>query len=154
MNSSIQSYALRLLTHREYSRQELQHKLQMRGYSAAAIDEVLTELAARALQSDHRFAETYSRNRRQKGFGPLRIHAELRRHGVAEDVIHTVLTQDASCWLEQAEQVRRKKFGVAVPRDRYKQLQQHRFLQNRGFSAEQIRQIFRSTADSLILDSD
>ena len=46
-------------------------------------------------------------------------------------------------WLQLARDVRRRKFGAAVPRSLGERAKQARFLQYRGFDAEQLRAAFR-----------
>jgi regulatory protein len=117
--------------------------LQIRGYETTAIAWLLSELKALDMQSDQRYAEAYAHMRTQKGFGPLRIQAELRQRGVAAGIIHAVIDQDDEFWLTQTQKVRQKKFGTSIPRDFKAQARQMRFLQMRGFSGEQIKHVLR-----------
>ena len=48
----------------------------------------------------------------------------------------------AGQWLERAREVREKKFGRESPRDFKERSRQMRFLQQRGFTSEQIRGAF------------
>jgi len=131
--------ALRLLARREHSRRELSQKLSARGWGRAQIRAVLDALVERGYQSDARFAESYVRARVDRGYGPLRIRAELRERGIEEGIVESVLHEYADAWPERLAAVREKRFGGEVPADFHERARQTRFLVQRGFSLEQIR---------------
>lgn len=108
-----------------------------------AIEEVLNSLSAERLLSDERFAEAYLTARVNKGYGPAHIQSELRGRGISDELIAMTLTKVDICWQELLEQVRRKKFARKIPRDFNQRARQMRFLQQRGFTAEQIRAAFK-----------
>ncbi len=112
-----------------------------RGLESGAANEVLDALAAAGLQSDRRFAEGLLRARSERGYGPVRILAELRRHGIAEECIAGILDWQDPKWAERIAELRAHRFGVGYPRDPAERARQARFLQRRGFSAEQIRRL-------------
>ena len=116
----------------------------MRGYDAASIQAVIDALGKEGLQSDDRFTENYIHNRIEKGYGPVRIVQELRQKGINDELIHLRLAEQEPDWLRLAGQVRMKRFGHNVPRDMKEQAKQSRFLQQRGFSGEQISRLFRA----------
>ena len=76
------SVALRLLARREHSRYELAIKLRQRKIPPDVFDPVLDEYEREGWLDDDRFAEIYSRQRIEAGYGPLRILAELQQRGV------------------------------------------------------------------------
>ena len=123
---------------------ELSRKLRMRGYDEQSVQSVVTELAREGLQNDGRFTESYVHNRLGKGFGPLRIILELRQRGVGEDLIDLYLDRSAQEWLRRASLVRQKRFGSRLPMTYKEQARQSRFLQQRGFSSDQIHRIFNT----------
>lgn len=135
--------ALRLLARREHSRQELVLKLGARGFQKQDIIEIIDHLADEGLQSDARFAESFTRYRINRGQGPLRIRAELQQRGVSKELITAALNSEDADWLELAEEQRRKRFGQSIPETATEQARQQRFLHYRGFSSEDIRSIFR-----------
>jgi len=135
--------ALRLLTRREHSRRELTAKLLGKGYPAAEVDGVLADLAASGLQSDERLAEAYVNERWQRGFGPLRIHQELRERGLAEEVIQACLDPRRGDWLALMEGVASRKFGSSRPGDRKEVARRARFLEYRGFPSELVSRYLR-----------
>jgi len=121
-----------LLSLREHSRFELERKL-LRRHEQAMVQQVLQNLAQQGLQSDERFAEQYVYSRRNKGYGPLRIRAELREKGVAEDLISIWLDDPEQDWYALMLATAEKKFGGQPPADRKEMAKRGRFLSSRGF---------------------
>jgi regulatory protein len=138
--------ALRLLARREHSELELRRKLVARKHGEAVVDAVLAELVERGLLSDRRYTDVYLRGRYQRGYGPLRIRAELHERGIGDALLEQPLSELADSWVESAAQQRCKRFGECLPRDYAERARQMRFLQQRGFTAEQIRAAFDSVA--------
>lgn len=123
---------MHLLSLREHSRFELERKL-LRRHEQAMVQQVLQNLAQQGLQSDERFAEQYVYSRRNKGYGPLRIRAELREKGVAEDLISIWLDDPEQDWYALMLATAEKKFGGQPPADRKEMAKRGRFLSSRGF---------------------
>ncbi|RMG56805.1 MAG: regulatory protein RecX [Gammaproteobacteria bacterium] len=123
---------MRLLARREHSARELAHKLAARGCAASTIDELLQALRQEGLQSDARFAESHARSRVERGYGPLKIRAELAERGVDEGLIEEALAPWSESWMELARGQWQKRFGQP-PADRAAWAKQARFLQGRGF---------------------
>jgi regulatory protein len=145
--AGLRQLALNLLARREHSVLELGRKLATRGAERELIDTLLDQLQHERLLSDARFAEAYVRMRTERGFGPLRIRAELRERGVDEGLITAELDGGSSHWSTQAEAARRKRFGARLPRDWSERARQARFLEYRGFSAGTIGAVLRDTVD-------
>ena len=78
-----QEQAARFLVRREYCRNELVQKLVSRGSSLEVAEQVVSDLQERNMINDERFTENLIRIRRMRGYGPVRIEAELSRLGVA-----------------------------------------------------------------------
>lgn len=135
--------ALRLLARREHSELELRHKLAGRRFGDDLIDNVVAELAEQGLLSDRRFAAAYVSGRFERGFGPLRIQCELRERGVATDLAAETLAELSGAWVDCAARQRSKRFGAGLPEDARERARQMRFLQQRGFTGDQIRAVFR-----------
>ncbi len=131
------------LARREHSELELARKLTTRGYAADTVAATLADLVADSLLSNARFAEAFVHSRIQRGSGPQKIRAELRERGITDDLIDSSLDAHADGWRELARQVRAKRFGNGQPGDFRERSRQMRFLQQRGFSAEQIKGVFR-----------
>ena len=148
--------ALRLLARREYSTAEMRRKLTARGLSVAGIDAVLAALEHERLLCDHRFAESLSRLRIDRGHGPVRIRAELRERGVADEVIGEVITQTAEFWLVRARRVLAKRYGhdgrcghtrLSLQESREEWTRRARFLAQRGFPSDLIYRALGSDDD-------
>ncbi|NIR61030.1 MAG: regulatory protein RecX [Gammaproteobacteria bacterium] len=141
---AVERAALDLLARREHSRAELARKLESKGFDAVAVAAALDDLAARDLVSDRRFTESYVRARAERGFGPMRVRAELRERGIDDALAAEYVDERAAQWAERLEAARRKRFGPDAPGDARERARQSRFLEQRGFTSEQIR---RSLAD-------
>ncbi|MEX1226419.1 MAG: regulatory protein RecX [Marinobacter sp.] len=132
--------ALRLLARREHSRQELILKLRQRQTPETVIDRVLDDYEQEGWLSDERFAEVYSRQRRDLGYGPVRIRSELQQRGVRlwPDCLSGMVEAE---WVALAIQARQKKFGLGdIAGDWTEKARQARFLSQRGYSGEQVEQ--------------
>ena len=107
----------------------------------------LTELEQRGLLSERRYAESYIASRQRRGYGPLRIRAELRERGIETAEIESRLDPGAEQWwgimLEAAE----RRFGTGPAGDRREQGRRARFLQQRGFPPEMIRRLLFGDGD-------
>lgn len=130
--------ALRLLARREHSRQELSLKLRQRKIEIDIINSVLNDYEAEGWLDDQRFAEVYTRQRMDVGYGPVRILAELQQRGVHQspDCLKEVSDEQ---WCEMAARLRERRFGLApVSDDLPEKMRQARFLARRGFSSAQV----------------
>ncbi|MEZ5502052.1 MAG: regulatory protein RecX [Halioglobus sp.] len=134
--ADIRLAAMNLLARREHSLRELRDKLKRRFANLAVIDEQLSRLAEEGLQSDARFAQSYARQRIDRGYGPLRMREELRERGVTESDIDSALQELAVDWRVLAGAVLQKKFGVHPPEDFTEKARRARFMQYRGFAME------------------
>ena len=76
--------ALGLLARREHSRRELRQKLDRGGYEGDEATDAIERLGAQHYQDDERFAELLIRSRSAQGYGPLRLRAELKSHGLPD----------------------------------------------------------------------
>jgi regulatory protein len=136
--SAVEARAIagRFLARREYSRHELGLKLQSRGVDAATAAECVAWLGEHGLVSDTRFAEMFVRSRVARLFGPLKIRAQLRHKGIADELADTVLSAYEETWVDHALSWIRKR--VDEPLDRRGRARLYRSGMNRGFSHEQM----------------
>jgi regulatory protein len=130
--------AVGLLAARDYARGELLTKLVSRGFVRRAAQGALETLTAQGALNEARYAQNYVVWHAGRGQGPLRIAAELQRHGVPGPLIEAAL-QAGVDWGALAHKVCRAKFGPELPRSWREKARQMRFLQYRGFSADHIR---------------
>jgi regulatory protein len=91
------------------------------------------------LLNEERFASEYARMRAGRGYGPQRILQELRERGISEPEARDALDFLEQDWWAAAADIRQRKFGAALPSELADIAKQQRFLQYRGFSAEQAR---------------
>ena len=126
-----------MLARRDHSRLELARKLAPAG--PGEIEALLDELQARGWLSDQRLAD--QRLRAAAGrFGSRKVVQELTAKGVAGEVVAQASRQAAKTELASARAVWLKRFGrpPATLRERARQA---RFLEQRGFDPEVIRQV-------------
>lgn len=133
-----------MLARREHSTKELHRKLLEREFNSADIHTALASLESERLLSDQRFTEAFVHYRRNRGYGPIRIRAELLERGIAEDLIEQHLNFADNTWLNDAREVWKKRFKNRKPHDYKSRAQQMRFLQYRGFTQEHINRLFHS----------
>jgi regulatory protein len=134
--------ALSLLARRDHSRLELRYKLIRRGVMSPIIDALLNQLVGEDLINEARYAEVYAYGRSDKGYGPLRIHQELRERGIDEAIISSTLRRLDDFWMSNLAKLHHKRWSstkVASAADEVKRI---RFLRQRGFTLEQIKQLF------------
>ena len=139
--AELREAALRLLARREHSFIELQRKLQRKGWPSNDVADVVQELAVAGLQSDERFAESYTRSRAEKAYGPLRIRAELFERGIDRALAERALAEVQIDWLAQAAKWYGRRFGDERPEDLKVKSRRQQALARRGFDAAVIREI-------------
>jgi len=130
--------ALAMLARREHSRAELQAKLNAAGFPQPIIVATVSALEREGWLSDERFTDAFIRVRRERGYGPVRIRAELRARGVSDELIDQRLDLRDPAWLRPLEQVWSKRFRARQGADLAERARQQRFFQARGYTTEQI----------------
>ena len=83
----------------------------------------------------------YARIRKRKGFGPKRIGYELSSRGI-NDSISSVALDEVGGWKDAALDAFNKKYRDGVASDFKSRSKQKVFLQNRGFSFQEIDSVF------------
>ena len=142
--ATVSDKAMELLARREHSRAELREKLKRRAYDYPAdfIEAVLDDFAARNLQSDERFAEVYVRSRISRGYGEIKIRAEMQSRGVSADTTQLALEALEIDWYAKALAALVKKFASGLNAENMRSQKtrgkMQRFLQNRGYNPDQI----------------
>ena len=142
VSREIKESCIRLLARREHSQKELLNKLLVKGLAKDDILAVIDELAQQGWQSDSRYAESYTRHRIQKGYGPIFIAYELRKNGIDAVNFEDIMQKMADSWMELLEQVYIKKYGHDLLLDRNEWAKRSRFLMQRGFSGTMISALF------------
>lgn len=129
------------LARREYSRCELQKKLQQKFPGNEDIASVLDELIVDGLQSDSRFTDSFLRLRVNAGYGPQYIRAELRQRGVTEDIVEEAFSDLSVDWFDVAQQLFSKKFSDQDMSDAKLRAKCLRYFQYKGFTFDHIRDL-------------
>lgn len=141
---AIELSAVKLLAAREHSRQELRRKLAARFADGELIDTVLDGLVRQRLLDDERFAESYVAQRFRKGYGPVRIRAELTERGVDSGIAAHWLESLSDEWPERLAETAQRKFGNVPAEDMRALTKRGRFLEQRGFPLGLIRRYLDS----------
>ncbi|UTO18320.1 recombination regulator RecX [Acinetobacter sp. Z1] len=143
--SRLRSYAFALLTRRDYSQVELITKLNQYAVNPEEVTKLVEELAEQNYQSDQRVAELTLASQIRKGKGLQRIKQTLKaKHLDAELITQELEEVD---WLQQAYQLKIKKFGEEVTKDQKIKAKQIRFLQYRGFDMDVIMKVIARTSE-------
>jgi len=140
---AIKEACFQYLARREHSQYELLQKVAGKGFSKLDIQQVIDELEVQGLQSDARFAESYARSRVHKGIGPLKIKAELQQRGVGDCCFEMAVEDIIGSWAALLKQTYLKKYDHQPLQSVQEQLKRSRFLQQRGFPNDMIRQLFK-----------
>lgn len=137
------SYAELLLSYRERSRRELESRLLKRGYDQPVVEAVLEELTRAGLLSDERFARAWVRDRISRAQkGPWVIRMELRRKGVADEVIEEAIAAEGVNETELARRIveqHKPRLSGLDPAKRRRRLQD--LLLRRGLSFDAIAEV-------------
>lgn len=140
----MREHGIKLLARREHAPRELERKLRDRGYAADTVSEALADLIRDDLLSESRYAESFARQRAERGQGRVRIQAELTQRGIGDGHIEQALAELDVDWAASARAQRRKRFGPDLPDTLRERARQTRFLQQRGFDSDDIRAALRS----------
>ena len=138
---AIYNKALDIISRREHSQKELTDKLAKKYDIPELINSVIHNLIEKNLLNDLRFSQAYVVARKRKGFGPKKIGYELVSRGVNESTASEVIDAEGG-WNEAALKAFNKKFKAGIGEDFKEQNKQKVFLQNRGFSFQEIDSVF------------
>lgn len=139
--TAIDRKIISFLSRREHSQKELREKLKRRNFEMDEINLALQKFTKSGLQSDFRFAEIYVQMRLRKGYGITFISEALKKFGIAEEIIDSVLKNSEALWLEKLSEIYKKKFKNKPIENATERAKRIRFLQYRGFTFEQINKI-------------
>ena len=138
---AIYNKALDIISRREHSQKELSDKLIKKFNIPELVNSVIHGLLEKNLLNDYRYSESYVVARKRKGFGPKKIGYELVSRGVNENIASEVIYTEGG-WNEAALKAFNKKFKAGIGEDFKEQNKQKVFLQNRGFSFQEIDSVF------------
>ena len=150
MSTELYNVAVGLLTRRDHSIKELRQKLTNKHASGfesevvfgQALNTVIDKLVDQGYLDEQRFVASYARYRAGSGFGPGRIHMELKERGIDPVLIDATLDDLSSSidWHEVLHRTWEKKFRQP-PLDFPEKVKQMRFLSYRGFTEAQIHEL-------------
>jgi regulatory protein len=145
----VREQALRLLTVRNRSVQELRERLLSKGHSREAVEELLGRLIDTGLLDDRKYAEQRARAMGNgRGWGPRKLRADLIRRGIPGELVLEAVSQ-AYGELPTEEVIRKilcKRYGETLfsadadPKARSKA---QRYLLGRGFEPNEVFALFR-----------
>ncbi len=142
---TLKGRALRLLSQREHSRQELERKLAGHETEPGQLAKALDELQARGFISEARVIESVIHRRAGK-LGTSRVRQELAAKGLSGEAVAQALEGLRETELARAREVWTRKFGEPAgdPKEKARQI---RFLVSRGFAAEVVRRVVQGADD-------
>ena len=130
--------ALHLLEKRDYSRQELFARLEKDGYEQEYIEEILCYLDSFHYLDDERYAETFTRYKKEK-MSRQQIKQKLMQKGVSREVIENVIDEEYD--LDESIHIRKlleKKNFSSVSVDEGEFRRMYNYLLRRGFHSNDI----------------
>jgi regulatory protein len=129
---SLMGRALRYLSRREHSRQELRKKLLPYAESDIELDELMTKLEAQSWLSDERFAESLVR-RKSERYGSLKIVEELKQQGIEGESLIEIKDRLKVSDAMRAWELWQRKFDSTITKDPKEKAKQMRYLVSKGF---------------------
>jgi regulatory protein len=129
---SLMGRALRYLSRREHSCQELRKKLLPYAESDIELDEVMAKLKAQSWLSDERFAESLV-SRKSERYGSLKIINELKQQGIEGDPLLEIKERLKTSDATRAWELWQRKFDSLVTKDPKEKSKQMRYLVSKGF---------------------
>lgn len=137
---SLMGRALRFLSRREHSQQELRKKLLPYADSEQELDDLLVKLEKQNWLSDQRFAEGLAR-RKSERYGSLKIVEELKQNGVDQETVSRLKNDLKESDAQRAHDLWQKKFDGVSPVDQKDRAKQMRYLASKGFPLDQVSKI-------------
>ena len=138
---------LGLLGRREHSARELKAKLARKGHAKDEVASALGRLRDRSYQSDERFGISIARTRVAQGYGPARIRAELKSHGLADAAVSAAIAATDADWSTLAAAQLKRRFGAKPAPDHEERGRRAQFLLRRGFDPATVRAVTRAEID-------
>lgn len=129
--------ALRLLSRRDHSRQELSQKLKRRGFAKDQINWAFARCQRYDYLDDDRYAQTYTSQLQRRGYGTRRIRQMLQSKGIAPGLTEKAIKHHCKdgIQLEQCRKILRKKLkseDIDQPAKAWKP-KLYRYLLGRGY---------------------
>ena len=137
--------AFRLLKYRDRSEKEIVNRLKKKKVSEEVIEKVIAELKSSSLLDNRRFAKSWIQERIRKGYGLLKIKAELKEKGIDQDLLEDLLQDiNKDAWvlpqIRELAQKRIKKYNKIDLNVKRKILS---YLVRRGFPYEKVIRVLK-----------
>ncbi|MCH5165675.1 MAG: RecX family transcriptional regulator [Clostridiales bacterium] len=129
------------------ARKEIERYLSDKGYEREVIQETLIKLDSYHYIDDYGYAQSYIKSKSKK-YGSFRLAAELRKKGIAQDLIDELLNDGGD---DNALSVAQKYLNSHKSADKQKL---KRFLAGRGFSWDSISSVVSKLNDLGAFDND
>ena len=133
---TVLTYAMKLLSKRDYSTAELRQKL-LSKYGEAP-ESVIQHLILKRFLDDRRFAEAYISGRKKRGM--LRLKSELEARGVPSDVVAETIAGGEWPSLHEALTARMVGWKLRAPLHRRDAARLFRALARLGYEEDAIRE--------------
>ncbi|HHG74792.1 MAG TPA: regulatory protein RecX [Persephonella sp.] len=130
------SYALKLLSKRDYFEPELRSKLLLKGFTEEEIQKTIEYLKDQKLLDDRKLLERYKEINLQKGKSPLSIKNKLYRKGITDVEFSFEEELKSALHLLNFKYKKEKNYADIV-----------KFLKNRGFSYSVIQEAVNKFLD-------
>ena len=139
--------AVRLLTVRDRSEQELRDRLTAEGTSATVINATVRRLRQHGYLDDRRFARGAAESAVRRGHGSERVRAELAAKGIGETVLEEAVQAACADETELARLVLARRYPRELrhPAERAKAA---RFLQRQGFPEAVVSEVLGHDLDT------
>ena len=135
---SLMARALRFLSRREHSRQELRKKLLPHAVdNISALDELLDRLERESWLSNERYAESLVR-RKSERYGASRIIDELKQQAISSEIIEGLKENLKETEENRAWALWSRKYGELIPTEPKEKAKQIRYMASKGFSMDLI----------------
>lgn len=133
---SLMARALRFLSRREHSRQELRKKLLPHAAdNPNALDDLLDRLEKESWLSNERYAESLVR-RKSERYGSLRIVDELKQQAIPIETINRLRDALKENEGDRAWALWSRKYSEVISTDPKERVKQVRYLVSKGFSLD------------------
>ncbi len=137
---SLMGRALRYLSRREHSRQELRKKLLPYAESEDELDQLIERLVRESWLSDQRYAEGLVR-RKSDRYGSLKIVEELKQQGISGASLSELKEGLKHSDAHRAWELWQRKFSEGPSKDPKERGKQMRYLIAKGFPMEVVSRI-------------
>ena len=140
------TYAVRLLSQREFNTREMADRLANRDYDAEIVTEVIRQLKSDNYLSEQRYAESFLRSRIKRGEAPWLAAQKAKQKGAESSALQAALAEISEAYDD--EQVCRELLdqrdpgGLRFDDERVWQ-RQARFLRNKGHNSATILRVLK-----------